>query len=98
MDELTAESVRYEMCIDGNVMHDTVLTALVEQLGGTLCLDGTETQVNIPTRRPQIIQPVVDAVRQRGYLIISVAPARQSLEELFLEAMRVGRSGGGRGP
>ncbi len=36
-------------------------------------------------------------VRQRGYLIISVAPARQSLEELFLEAVRVGRATGGRG-
>jgi ABC-2 type transport system ATP-binding protein len=97
MDELTAESMRYEMCIDGNVMHDTVLTTLVQQLGGTLRLDGTETQVNIPTRRPHVIQPVVDVVRQRGYLIISVAPARQSLEELFLEAMRAGRSAGGRG-
>jgi hypothetical protein len=43
-----------------------------------------------------LIQPVVDAVRQRGYLIISVAPARQSLEELFLEAMRAGRNPGGR--
>jgi hypothetical protein len=37
-----------------------------------------------------LIQPVIDAVRQRGYLIISVAPARQSLEELFLEAMQMG--------
>lgn len=96
MDELTAESMRYEMAISGDVLADTVLVDLVKQLGGTLTLEGAETHVNIPTRRPHLIQPVVDAVRQRGYLIISVAPARQSLEELFLEAMRVGRSAGGR--
>jgi ABC-2 type transport system ATP-binding protein len=96
MDELTAESMRYEMCIEGNGVQDPVLTALVQQLGGTLSHENGETLVNIPTRRPHLIQPVVDAVRQRGYLIISVAPARQSLEELFLEALRVGRSTGGR--
>lgn len=96
MDELTTESMRYEMVIDGNVTHDGILTTLVQQLGGTLTLDGAETQVSIPTRRPQLIQPVVDAARQRGYLIISVAPARQSLEELFLEAMRSGGNPGGR--
>ena len=77
MEELTAESMRYEMCIEGNVMHDAVLTELVQQLGGTLRAEDGETMVHIPTRRPHLIQPVVDAVRQRGYLIISVAPARQ---------------------
>jgi ABC-2 type transport system ATP-binding protein len=90
MEELTAESMRYEMTIQGDVMHDAVLVDLVQQLGGTLCHAGGETEVNIPTRRPHLIQPVIDAVRQRGYLIISVAPARQSLEELFLEAMQMG--------
>lgn len=92
MEELTAESIRYEMSIEGDVRHDAVLSTLVQQLGGTIRLEGTGTQVNIPTRRPHLIQPVVDAVRQRGYLIISVAPARQSLEELFLEALRSGRN------
>ncbi len=94
MEELTAESMRYEMCIDGDVSHDAGLTALVQQLGGTLRTEDGQTEVHIPTRRPQLIQPVVDAVRQRGYLIISVAPARQSLEELFLETMRPGRGEG----
>lgn len=96
MEELTAESMRYEMSISGDVSSDAGLTELVQQLGGTMRMEEGETHVNIPTRRPHLIQPVVDAVRQRGYLIISVAPARQSLEELFLEAMRPGRSQGGR--
>jgi ABC-2 type transport system ATP-binding protein len=96
MEQLTAESMRYEMTIDGDVLHDAVLTALVQQLGGTLCLNGHETEVHIPTRRPHLIQPVIDAVRQRGYLIVKVSPARQSLEELFLEAMQAWRTHGGR--
>lgn len=95
MEELTAESMRYEMIIDGDVSHDVVLTELVQQLGGQLRAEDGQTRVHIPTRRPHLIQPVVDVVRQRGYLIISVAPARQSLEELFLEAMRPGRGEGG---
>lgn len=96
MEELTAESMRYEMTIDGNVAGDAVVVDLVKQLGGTVTAEHGETFVNIPTRRPHLIQPVVDAVRQRGYLIVSVAPARQSLEELFLEAIRIGRAPGGR--
>ncbi len=92
MEELTAESMRYEMHIEGDVMHDAVLREIVDQLGGTMKCEAGETRVHIPTRRPHLIQPVVDAVRQRGWLIISVAPARQSLEELFLESLRTGRS------
>jgi ABC-2 type transport system ATP-binding protein len=95
MEELTAESMRYEMAIEGDVRHDIVLSQLVQQLGGTVRFSHGETHVHIPTRRPHLIQPVVDAVRQRGYLIISVAPARQSLEELFLESLRSGRSNPG---
>jgi ABC-2 type transport system ATP-binding protein len=101
MEALTAESMRYEMVIEGNVLHDRALTDLVETLGGSItCAPGAqESEVNIPTRRAHIIQPVVDEVRRRGYLIISVNPARQSLEELFLEAVIPGRginrTGGG---
>lgn len=97
MEELTAESLRYEMVIEGDVMHDKSLVDLVNTLGGTItCKAGAlESEVNIPTRRAHIIQPVVDEVRRRGYLIISVNPARQSLEELFLEAVMPGRSRGG---
>lgn len=94
MEELTAESMRYEMVVSGDVMHDASLLALVETLGGTVALNanGSESHITIPTRRPHLIQPVVDEVRRRSYLIISVAPARQSLEELFLAAMSMGRA------
>jgi ABC-2 type transport system ATP-binding protein len=96
MEELTAESMRYEMSIEGDVTGDAVLVELVQQLGGSVSRENGGTRVHIPTRRPHLIQPVVDAARQRGWLIISVAPARQSLEELFLEALRAGRNPGGR--
>jgi hypothetical protein len=49
------------------------------------------TRITIPTRRPHLIQPVVDEIRRRGHLLISASPARQSLEELFLEAVTTAR-------
>lgn len=65
---------------------------LVHRLGGTIALsaDGVESQIELPTRRPQLVQPVVDALRKEGYLLLSVTPARQSLEELFMDAILTG--------
>ena len=94
IDELTRESFRYEIRTGADVSHDSGLCALVETLGGTLTVDASgETLMVIPTRRPQLVQPVVDEIRKRGHLLVSVAPARQSLEELFMEAVRAGRGG-----
>ncbi len=92
LEELTLESCRYEISIEGNLLADHGLMDLVERLGGSVALspDGIESRIGLPTRRPQLVQPVVDALRHEGYLLLSVAPARQSLEELFMEAIRTG--------
>ncbi len=94
IDELTLESFRYEIRVGGNALDDAGLCALVETLGGKITLEENgESLMVLPTRRPHLVQPVVDELRRRGFLLISVAPARQSLEELFLEAVRTGRGG-----
>lgn len=92
LEDLTLESCRYEVVVGGNLMGDADVVELVSRLGGgvTLSPDGVETRILLPTRRPHVVQPVVDAVRRHGYLLVSVTPARQSLEELFLEAIRGG--------
>ena len=89
IEALTRESFRYEIEVAGNALADLPLVSLVHQLGGTLALDpdGSLSRVTIPTRRPHLIQPVVDEIRRRGHILVSAAPARQSLEELFLEAI-----------
>lgn len=92
LEELTLESCRYEVVVRGNMLEDPSVAEVVTRLGGTVALspDRQESHIHLPTRRPHLVQPVVDVVRRRGYLLLSVAPARQSLEELFLEAMRGG--------
>ena len=92
LEELTLESCRYEIAVSGNLLRDPGLMDLVQRLGGTVFLtpDGVESRIDLPTRRPQLVQPVVDALRHEGYLLLSVAPARQSLEDLFMEAIRTG--------
>lgn len=92
LEELTLESCRYEISVSGNLSEDSSMVDLVERLGGTMNLSGDrlESRIHLPTRRPHLVQPVVDAVRHQGYLLLSVTPARQSLEELFIEAIRTG--------
>ncbi len=92
LEELTLESCRYEIAVSGNLLVNPGLQDLVQRLGGTVSLtpDGVESRIELPTRRPQLVQPVVDALRHEGYLLLSVTPARQSLEELFMEAIRTG--------
>ena len=92
LEDLTLESCRYEISVSGNLLQDPGLMDLVQRLGGTVALtpDRVESLIELPTRRPQLVQPVVDALRHEGYLLLSVAPARQSLEDLFMEAIRTG--------
>ncbi len=92
LEELTLESCRYEICVSGNLLLAPGIVDLVQRLGGTISLsaDGVESCIALPTRRPQLVQPVVDALRHESYLLLSVTPARQSLEELFMDAIRTG--------
>ncbi|MFN5962047.1 MAG: ABC transporter ATP-binding protein [Verrucomicrobiota bacterium] len=93
LESMTRESFRYDIEIAGNALTDTLLTAVVHHLGGELALDPEAgvTRITIPTRRPHLIQPVIDEIRRRGHLLISASPARQSLEDLFLEAITASR-------
>jgi ABC-2 type transport system ATP-binding protein len=92
LEELTLESCRYEIAVSGNLMLHPGIMDLIQRLGGsiTLSLDGVESRIELPTRRPQLVQPVIDALRHEGYLLLSVTPARQSLEDLFMDAIRTG--------
>ena len=66
LEELTIESCRYEIAVAGNLIDNFGLMDLIHRLGGTVALtpDGVESHIELPTRRPQLVQPVVDALRQ----------------------------------
>jgi ABC-2 type transport system ATP-binding protein len=54
--------------------------------GGTpIIVDGRTLRLR--TSDPAHIQPVIDALRQRGRTIVSVRPFRPSLEDLFMQAV-----------
>lgn len=83
LDELTRESQRYEVMIAGDVP-DAITSnpAIKVQPSG----EGRFT-VSIIGTDPEPVQPVLDALRAHHVTILSVKPARDSLEDLFMQAV-----------
>lgn len=92
--ELTRGGERYEIMVEGNLLDHAAILPLAQSLGGNLALapDAFHTLVTIPSRRPQVVQPLIDEIRSFGFVIESVVPARQSLEDLFLDTVLTGRA------
>jgi ABC-type multidrug transport system ATPase subunit len=83
LDELTTESRRYEITIEGPApAWATGDEALRVQAGKddrtTLISRGTE---------PATAQPIIDRLRQEQRTIVSVKPVRETLEDLFMRAV-----------
>ncbi len=84
IEELTAESRRYEIEVEGDVPRDVVErfegARLAEKVNGRskLIVKGAEAER---------VQPILDALRQRNMVIVSVKPMRESLEDLFMRAV-----------
>jgi len=83
MDELTRESQRYEIVISGRppvrIRDDRSVEITRES-------DDRST-LAIRTTDPEQIQPVIDKLRIDEVTIISIRPARESLEDLFMRAI-----------
>ncbi len=90
--ELTQASSRYELCVEGTVLNCQTLVTMIKALGGSLVVAPDERQsvITLPTRRPQAVQPLIDEIRREGLILESVTPARQSLEELFMDVVLTG--------
>jgi ABC-2 type transport system ATP-binding protein len=87
--ELTSGGDRYLLTVEGELLDQPALAQLVSALGGAVSVPpgGSSTVVDIPTRRPQVVQPVIDELRRSGFIITSIALQRQSLEDYFLRAV-----------
>lgn len=92
--DLTRYGSRYEVLAEGDLFDQEGLLTVVKTLGGTVALtpERGHTVISIPTSRPQVIQPVIDELRRLGRVIESVTPARQTLEELFMDVVLTGGS------
>jgi ABC-type multidrug transport system ATPase subunit len=83
IDDLTNESRRYEIEIEGPAPawatdDDALRVAAGKDERTTLISRGTE---------PAMVQPLIDRLRQGGHAIVSVKPVRETLEDLFMRAV-----------
>jgi len=86
IDELTAGSVFHEIELDGPP-DDALREAVAETLTGKVTIDVEDNLLRINTRDPMAVQPVIDSIRRRSGIILSVRPVRQSLEDFFISAV-----------
>ncbi|MHC4429676.1 MAG: ABC transporter ATP-binding protein, partial [Planctomycetota bacterium] len=83
IDDLTAESRRYEIEIIGPApawatSDDTLRVQAGTDDRTTLFSRGAE---------PDRVQPIIDRLRREGHTIVSVKPVRETLEDLFMRAV-----------
>ena len=86
IDELTAGSVFHEIELDGPP-DDALREAVAEALSEKVTIDVEDNLLRINARDPMAVQPVIDSIRRRSGIILSVRPVRQSLEDFFISAV-----------
>lgn len=86
IEELTVGSRRYE------IEHTGAPSGSLDGLARSLCAteapgEGGVRTLSIPGADAERVQPVIDALRGAGATIRAVRPVRQSLEDLFMQAV-----------
>lgn len=81
LDELTRDSKRYEILIEGAAPHWIDEPALrAEPTNG-------QTRLVLRSTEPGQVQPIIDRLRQDNRTIVAVKPVRETLEDLFMRAV-----------
>jgi len=83
IDDLTAESRRYEISIRGATPAWVKASADVDVLDP----NAADTTLYLSTLEPGDVQPVIDRLRSEGTVITGIGVKRESLEELFMRAV-----------
>ena len=82
IDELTADSRRYEITIDGSAPRWAADDASLR------CETTTDhTKIVLPGADVLLVQPVLDRLRRDNRTIRAVVPVRETLEDLFMRAV-----------
>jgi ABC-2 type transport system ATP-binding protein len=84
LDDLTAESRRYEIVIEGLA---PPWIAERDDMRADAGPDEGTTKLLIRSIEPAAIQPVIDRLRGEERVIVSVASVRETLEDLFMRAI-----------
>ncbi len=83
IDELTAESVRYEIVIQG----EPPAWAQQDQRMRCETLPQSRCRLNLPGATADQVQPIIDRLRNEQVLVESMQPKRESLEDLFMRTV-----------
>jgi len=83
LDDLTEESRRYELIIEGTPPQ---WTSEFDDLRSEPVND-TRTKLVLKGAEPSPVQPVIDRLRRDGTTIVSMQPVRETLEDLFMRAV-----------
>ena len=83
IDDLTADSQRYEIIIDGGT------PAWLNEFDDLRAEPGPNAQTILILRssNPTDVQPIIDRLRSANQTIHSIKPVRESLEDLFMRAV-----------
>ncbi len=89
IEDLTAESRRYEIEIDGDA---PAWVSSQREMRVQPAADGRSTIIIKGSDTPAV-QPIIDRLRGDGKIIVSVRPVRETLEDLFMRAVTDPRTG-----
>ncbi len=83
IDDLTADSQRYEIIIDGGT------PAWLNEFGDLRAesVSNAQTVLILRGSDPNEVQPIIDRLRNANQTIHSIKPVRESLEDLFMRAV-----------
>lgn len=82
LEQLTLSSRRYEVLVDGSPPE------WIGEFGGHAAAAGERLRLVLPGAEAAAVQPVIDRARAEGRTIFAVTPMRESLEDLFMRAVR----------
>jgi ABC-2 type transport system ATP-binding protein len=91
INELNAGGQRYEIEVAASGSAEHLRASVGNQIGGMLPdniaveIDGNV--IRLRTMDPAMIQPVLDALRARGFVVSRVQAVRPSLEDLYIDAV-----------
>ena len=96
IDELTAESRRYEIEIGGPPPEWAEAAGL--RVSGGSNADAGMTNLVLPSAEADAVQPVLDRLRADGRIIRVLRPVRESLEDLFMRYVQDPETGKAKTP
>lgn len=88
IEDLTEKTRRYVIRFEGD------LTAEVRELLAGESAEIEAQMITVYQKDPEPMQPILDALRAAGVMIVEMREVRQSLEEMFMEAVKDDTVGG----